>query len=416
MVGAGSREPRALLVALGSTLAQLRREEAAGGADDAGAAVALRAVQLYAPLAQTVGLAPLGCELEAVSYRRLFPGHVSRLGAWFDAVWPDAHQLLPRLIAELRAAVEEAPSLHGLLAEVTVTGRVKTVPSTLRKLLRDVDDVEAVRDVLALRLVLAPSVGAAAELAASLERPTLSRPEAEALLCYAAYKQVVTRWREEPGRFKDFVARPKPNGYQSLHTNVRLPDGRLVEVQVRSEAMHEAAERGAAAHGLYKGGVDTPALLLPEAAATIETLRALPVLPATPLLPAAQPQGAVESPAVVDASPAAVAIAGVGKSSAGGIARRADASPLSRWVDLVVEELDAGTVVEAGGEGAMAAAAAARLGALRRRQRRGRGWPRRFRARVGSGGSTTRGGRDGVPDGARRRKSRTFAGRRSGLR
>ena len=106
MVGAGSREPRALLVALGSTLAQLRREEAAGGADDAGAAVALRAVQLYAPLAQTVrglparlrgacprhadmtcprhvhqvGLAPLGCELEAVSYRRLFPGHVSRLG------------------------------------------------------------------------------------------------------------------------------------------------------------------------------------------------------------------------------------------------------------------------------------------------------------------------------------------------
>ena len=195
---------------------------------------------------------------------------------------------------------------------------------------------------------------------------------------------------------------------------MRLPDGRLVEVQVRSEAMHEAAERGAAAHGLYKGGVDTPALLLPEAAATIETLRALPVLPATPLLPAAPPQGAVESPAVVDASPAAVAIAGVGESSAGGLARRADTSPLPRWVDLVVEELDAGTVVEAGGEGAKAAAAAARLGALRRRQRRG--WPRRFRAGAGSGGSTTRGGRDGVPDGARRRKSRTFAGRRSGLR
>ena len=107
--------------------------------------------------------------------------------------------------------------------QVTVTGRVKTVPSTLRKLLRDVDDVEAVRDVLALRLVLAPSVGAAAELAASLEQPTLSRPEAEALLCYAAYKQVVTRWREEPGRFKDLVAHPKPNGYQSLHTNARAP-------------------------------------------------------------------------------------------------------------------------------------------------------------------------------------------------
>ena len=61
-------------------------------------------------------------------------------------------------------------------------------------------------------------------------------------------------WQEVPGRVKDFVRNPKPNGYQSIHTTLRLPDGRLVEVQLRTRPMHERAERGSAAHHLYKGG------------------------------------------------------------------------------------------------------------------------------------------------------------------
>ena len=61
-------------------------------------------------------------------------------------------------------------------------------------------------------------------------------------------------WQEVPGRVKDFVRNPKPNGYQSIHPTLRLPDGRLVEVQLRTRQMHERAEHGSAAHHLYKGG------------------------------------------------------------------------------------------------------------------------------------------------------------------
>ena len=77
--------------------------------------------------------------------------------------------------------------------------------------------------------------------------------EAEALICFDAYRQLIRYGLSEvPNRFKDFVTRPKPNGYQSLHTNLRLPDGRVFEVQVRTRRMHEAAEFGSAAHNAYR--------------------------------------------------------------------------------------------------------------------------------------------------------------------
>ena len=77
--------------------------------------------------------------------------------------------------------------------------------------------------------------------------------EAEALLCHCARREVLRIHTEVPGRFKDFVSRPKPNGYQSIHTNLRLPDGRVVEVQIRTAAMHAFAESGGAAHQMYRG-------------------------------------------------------------------------------------------------------------------------------------------------------------------
>ena len=68
-----------------------------------------------------------------------------------------------------------------------------------------------------------------------------------------ARREVLRIHTEVPGRFKDFVSRPKPNGYQSIHTNLRLPDGRVVEVQIRTAAMHAFAESGGAAHQMYRG-------------------------------------------------------------------------------------------------------------------------------------------------------------------
>ena len=128
--------------------------------------------------------------------------------------------------------------------------------------MRDIlQDVDRVQDIIALRVVLTPAADAVALLGAQMERPDLSEAEAEALLCHIALKNVrrLPIWQEVPGRVKDFVRHPKPNGYQSIHTNLRLPDGRLVEVQLRTRQMHERAERGSAAHHLYKGGADNEA-------------------------------------------------------------------------------------------------------------------------------------------------------------
>ena len=129
--------------------------------------------------------------------------------------------------------------------------------------------IEDVRDALALRVVLDPAPDAAEQLGALREGGAVLTPgETEALLCFAAYKQLASVWPEEPGRFKDFVTRPKANGYQSLHTNLRLPDGRTFELQIRTAAMHEVASSGSAAHNAYRaaqlGAADSPRLLPPS--------------------------------------------------------------------------------------------------------------------------------------------------------
>ena len=93
----------------------------------------------------------------------------------------------------------------------------------------------------------------------------------------------LSMWQEVPGRFKDFVTHPKPNGYQSIHTNMWLPNGRLVEVQIRTVQMHERAERGVAAHHLYRaaqlGGASEHNMQLAHVSAALRASRALPPAP-----------------------------------------------------------------------------------------------------------------------------------------
>ena len=123
----------------------------------------------------------------------------------------------------------------------------------------------------------------------------------------SAYREIARQWSEVPGRFKDFVTRPKPNGYQSLHTNLRLPDGRGFELQIRTASMHEKAERGSAAHNAYRarqleGGAATR--MLPPAASSStgaeEAAEAAEVLveawPEPLEVPDAEPEAEVEAP------------------------------------------------------------------------------------------------------------------------
>ena len=248
-------DPRALVVLLGSALVGLRAADALPPAKQH--ARALEAVQLLAPLAHGIGLGGGAfAELESLSYARLFPESLRNIRGWYMQVWPDGDALVPQLCAMLDSQLQNAPSLSGLIDTLTITGRVKSVTSTFRKLLRD--DVgrraaENVRDAVALRIVVQPSAAAAEQLTSVLRRPAaLSEAEVETLVCFGAYRQMLRLWPEVPGRFKDFVTHPKGNGYQSLHTNVRLPDGRTVEVQIRSTAMHSRAEYGTAAHNAYR--------------------------------------------------------------------------------------------------------------------------------------------------------------------
>jgi len=248
-------DPRAMVVLLGGALVGLRTSPALPCAERQ--ARALEAVQLFAPLAHSVGLGGGAfSELESLSYASLFPESLRRLRGWYKQTWPDAEVVVPHLCATLEEQLLRAPSLAGLIGSIKVSGRVKSVTSTFRKLLRDNVGSNAgdnVRDALALRVILLPSDDAPAQLGSLMQRVApLGVEETEALVCFGVYKQTLRLWQEVPGRFKDFVTNPKPNGYQSLHTNVRLDDGRVVEVQIRTAAMHQRAEHGSASHNAYR--------------------------------------------------------------------------------------------------------------------------------------------------------------------
>ena len=220
-------------------------------------------------------------ELETLAYGKLFPESLRRLRRWYGEVWPDAHELVPRVCREVREQLLAAPSLAGLLVDVSVTGRVKAATSTFRKLLRDsIKSIELVRDVVALRIVVTPADDVETLLQGVMGR-AVGRAEAEALLCHGAHRQLQRMMPEVPGRMKDFIRSPKPNGYQSIHTNVRLPDGRVIEVQIRSAAMHQDAEYGVAAHHLYRatqlGGVAKSSEVVQAALQAARAPRALPL-------------------------------------------------------------------------------------------------------------------------------------------
>jgi (p)ppGpp synthase/HD superfamily hydrolase len=242
-------DPRAMFVLLGSALTWLR--SGALRPPDEQDSVAKEALQVYAPLAYAIGAGNYFTDLERLSYQRLFPGSMARLERWRKVVWHDAHMVCSMLCSQLNERIKEAPSLTGLFECVEVSGRVKTKTSTFRKILRSRKPVDSIKDIIALRVVITPDPSATSRLA-TFENRTVSPMYVETMVCALVYRQVRALWDEVSGRFKDFVTKPKSNGYQSLHTTVRMPDGRDVEIQIRTAQMHERATSGAAAHQNYR--------------------------------------------------------------------------------------------------------------------------------------------------------------------
>jgi GTP pyrophosphokinase len=192
--------------------------------------IAQETLEIYAPIAYRLGMGKIRGELEDLAFSYLEPEAAAELN---QAIESKRHAN-DGFLAEVRTIVEEHLRAEGIPARVE--GRQKRAYSVYLKMKKQKIGVEQVYDLLALRIVTD-----------SVKN------------CYAALGVIHNEWRPIPGRIKDFIAIPRPNLYQSLHTSVIGPNGQPFEVQIRTEEMHRIAEEGIAAHWKYKEGRKGPA-------------------------------------------------------------------------------------------------------------------------------------------------------------
>jgi GTP diphosphokinase / guanosine-3',5'-bis(diphosphate) 3'-diphosphatase len=188
--------------------------------------VAQETRDIYAPIANRLGMSKLKNELEELTFRYLEPKEYERLRGQVDA----KRRATEGLIEELKNTVR-AKLLDAQVPVIEIDGRIKRLWSISQKLKRQRIDLEQVYDFIALRIITASVKD-----------------------CYGALGIIHQTWSPVPGRIKDFIAMPRPNGYQSLHTSVISEHGMPFEVQIRSMEMHRMAEEGIAAHWKYKEG------------------------------------------------------------------------------------------------------------------------------------------------------------------
>ncbi|MBK8936099.1 MAG: bifunctional (p)ppGpp synthetase/guanosine-3',5'-bis(diphosphate) 3'-pyrophosphohydrolase [Polyangiaceae bacterium] len=228
MVVAMARDIRVLLVKLCDRLDNMRSLDFMKV--DAQDRIARETMEIYAPLANRLGIARIKSELEDLSFKYLEPDAHQSLVEKVKKSAPEREKYINEVCKVLSTKLAE----QGFAAEVA--GRAKHLYSIWRKMQSQQSDYDQVYDVIAFRTVV--------ETVAD---------------CYACLGVIHSQWTPVPGRFKDYVALPKPNMYQSLHTTVIGPGSERVEIQIRTHEMHRVAEQGIAAHWKYKersGGID----------------------------------------------------------------------------------------------------------------------------------------------------------------
>lgn len=221
MLLAFSRDLRVVMLRLASRLQTLRYYAATKLPVQP--AVAREALQVFAPLANRLGIWQVKWEMEDLAFRFLEPETYKQVARWLDEKRVEREQYVDQMRRELEADLEG----QGIRAEVH--GRPKHIYSIVKKMRGKSLDFEQVLDVRALRVIV---------------------PDVKD--CYAALAMVHARFSPILEEFDDYIVRPKPNGYQSLHTVVRDAGGRPIEIQIRTQKMHEHAEHGVAAHWAYK--------------------------------------------------------------------------------------------------------------------------------------------------------------------
>jgi len=192
--------------------------------------IARETIEIYAPIAHRLGMGKVRGELEDLAFQHLEPDAYREI---LQAIESRRHSN-EEFLNEIRQTVDGELRREGIPARID--GRVKRPYSVFQKLRRQKITVDQVYDLMALRIITD-----------SVKN------------CYAALGVIHNKWRPIPGRIKDFIAIPRPNLYQSLHTSVVGPHGQTFEVQIRTEEMHRIAEEGIAAHWKYKEGRKGPA-------------------------------------------------------------------------------------------------------------------------------------------------------------
>ena len=214
------------------------------------AKIAAETLDLFAPLAHRFGLARVKTELENRSLAVLDPERYAAIERGLAETLPEREVYIARFLEPLPERLDDA----GLSGHYRLSGRPKTIHSVYRKMQGEGKDFDDIHDLMAVRIVLDNPPVDVPE-GADAKRIEQLREAREKEECWRAYSAVTSLYRPLPDRIKDYVSVPRSNGYQSLHTTVIGPDGRRVEVQIRTVRMHEVAERGVAAHWKYKEGI-----------------------------------------------------------------------------------------------------------------------------------------------------------------
>lgn len=187
--------------------------------------IATQSLKIYAPLAGRLGLSFVKCELEDLAMRYLYPDDYYELVEFIKTKSKERQQFIEKICDELKAKLQE------LGIEGEVNGRQKHIYGIYKKMLKQGKNIEQIYDISAVRVIVN-----------------------EVQDCYTVLGAIHTMWMPLPGRFKDYIAMPKPNGYQSLHTTVITKFKETFEIQIRTYEMHRIAEYGIAAHWKYKEG------------------------------------------------------------------------------------------------------------------------------------------------------------------
>jgi len=186
--------------------------------------IAQETMEIYSPIAYRLGMQKLSGELEDMAFPYLYPKEYR----WLIENVADRYDQREKYLRKLQPVIEKALKDAGVTS-VSLDFRAKRYSSLYKKLLRYDMDLDKIHDLVALRLVV----------------KTIED-------CYATLGVIHKLWPPVPGRVKDYIAMPKPNGYRSLHTTVFCQDNRIVEFQIRTHEMHEEAENGIAAHWAYE--------------------------------------------------------------------------------------------------------------------------------------------------------------------